>query len=156
RVLDRALLAFHKGLAGKARDLLLESDVAAFGAQGMLLELELLLRTGRAKEVRDWLSPEHKAALGAASYHWLRAQALAASGGYALAEKECEQLTLDGRGRAGASAYQGMALLLGQAVLDEQPAVASWADVPRRALSQVKVHNGLADLANALSREANA
>src|SRR5262249_62361665 len=61
RLLDRAMLAFQKGLAGKARDLLLESDVSAFGAQGTAMELELLLRTGRVKEVRDWTTPEQKA-----------------------------------------------------------------------------------------------
>src|SRR5439155_18244722 len=38
RLVDRALLAFHKGLKGKARDLLLESDLSAFGPQGMALE----------------------------------------------------------------------------------------------------------------------
>ena len=57
RVADRAALAMQKGLAGKARDLLLESDLAAFGPQGMELELELLLRTGRARDVRDWTDP---------------------------------------------------------------------------------------------------
>src|SRR5262249_53733164 len=76
RVGDRAVLALEKGLAGRARDLLLESDLAAFGNQGMALELELLLRTGRTREVRQWTGPDQKAALGTAAYHWLRAQAL--------------------------------------------------------------------------------
>src|SRR5262249_58341722 len=40
RVLDRASFALNSGLAGKARDVLLASDIAAFGAQGMALELE--------------------------------------------------------------------------------------------------------------------
>src|SRR5262249_26793163 len=82
RVLQRALLAREKGLAGLARDLLLESDVSAFGFEGMLLQLELMLGTGRARDVRDWTAPEQKAALGSA-YHWLRAQAMAALGEYA-------------------------------------------------------------------------
>jgi hypothetical protein len=88
RVLARAALAQEKGLAGLARDLLLESDVGAFGKEGLALELELLLGTGRAVNVRDWASPEQRGVLGVA-YHWLRAQALAALGQYGEAQTEC-------------------------------------------------------------------
>src|SRR5262249_49376401 len=95
RVFDRADLARQRGLGGKARDILLQSDIAAFGSQGMALELQLLLETGRAKEVREWTDPGQKEVLGA-SYHWLRIQALAAEGDYALAEDECMQLASDG------------------------------------------------------------
>src|SRR5262249_12561608 len=92
KVLDRAQRAMQEGLAGKARDVLLESHISAFGPRGMALELELLLRTGRPNDVLDWTGPEQKARLGA-PYHWIRAQALAASGDYALAEEECKQLS---------------------------------------------------------------
>src|SRR5947209_15857193 len=61
RVQDRAALAFGKHLAGKARDILLESDVSAFGRDGMAMELELLLGTGRAKDVADWTGPNQQA-----------------------------------------------------------------------------------------------
>src|SRR5258708_32453230 len=71
--LDRALLAKKKGLAGKARDVLLESHVSAFGPKGMQLELGLLLRTGRARNVWEWTTPEHKSDLGAPSDHLLQA-----------------------------------------------------------------------------------
>lgn len=97
RIFDRARLAAHKGLAGKARQILVGSDVAAFGPQGMALELDLLLRTGRAKAVREWTDPEQAAALGLANFHWLRAQAFAASGDYALADEELTQLAAGGQ-----------------------------------------------------------
>ena len=87
-VVDRANLAFNKGLVGKARDLLLESDVSAFGSKGMEMELKLLLRTGRARNVAEWTNDVPEARLGAPTYHWLRAQAFAALGNYAQAEEE--------------------------------------------------------------------
>jgi hypothetical protein len=67
----------------------LESDRAAFGNEGMELELELLLGVGRAGDVQQWLSPEDESALGSTSYHWLRVRALAASGEYTRAEQAC-------------------------------------------------------------------
>ncbi|MBO0699311.1 MAG: hypothetical protein J2P46_13020, partial [Zavarzinella sp.] len=63
RVLDRAARARDLGLVGRAMDVLLNSDISAFGAAGMHLELELLLRTGRVREVREWTDPEHQEAL---------------------------------------------------------------------------------------------
>jgi hypothetical protein len=85
---DRVQLAMQKRLAGKALTLLLESNIAAFGEEGMAIELELLLRTGRSHEVLDWAGPEQQAALGATGYYPLRIQALAASGEYAAARDE--------------------------------------------------------------------
>jgi tetratricopeptide (TPR) repeat protein len=156
RVVDRAMLAFEKGLGGKARDLLLESDVAAFGEQGMAMELELLLKTGQANKVREWMSPEQESALGASSYHWLRAQALAALGEYALAEEECEQLVAGGRGQEGTPAWEVMALLAGQTVLNEHPVGASVALLPFRAVDRMKALNRVAALAKDLRQVANA
>lgn len=95
KVGDRALKAWQDGLAAKARDLLLESDVSAFGPPGMKLELELLLRTGRAKEVRDWSAgPDQKTLMGQPlAYHMLRVCAQAALGDYAAAREECNELS---------------------------------------------------------------
>src|SRR5205807_8928 len=91
-VLDRAALAYRRGLAGKASKLLMASDISAFGVQGLRLEVDLLLRTGRSKDVESWVSAEHEGALGASDYHWVRARASAASGDYDLAVMECNQL----------------------------------------------------------------
>jgi hypothetical protein len=126
KVGDRAMKAWQMGLAGKARDLLLESNVAAFGPMGSAMELELLLRTGRPRDVWKWtgeLSPEHKAVLGE-SYHWLRVQALAASGDYALAREECNQMSpfaaSSPHGQTPARVREIMALMVVQRVLHEQ------------------------------------
>ncbi|HEY8505199.1 MAG TPA: hypothetical protein VIL46_11500, partial [Gemmataceae bacterium] len=125
RVLDRALLAVEKGLAGKALDLLLGSDVAAFGARGMELELELLLRTGRPEDVWRWTEPEQQAALGPQTYHWLRTRALAATGDYARAREECSLMAQSFLPGAEVAApvppRQVMAMLIGQTVLGAQP-----------------------------------
>jgi hypothetical protein len=91
-VFDRAYLARQGGLAGKALSTLLASNNAEFGHPGVLLELELLLATGRLREVRDWMEPAHKAALSANRYHWLRAQLGAAGGDYAQADEDLAEL----------------------------------------------------------------
>jgi tetratricopeptide (TPR) repeat protein len=148
-VLGRAFLAYRKGLKGKALEELLKSDIAAFGDQGLRLELELLLQTGRARDVHAWTDAEHKAKLGESSYHMMRAQALAASGDYEAAEWECEVLAqslqfLDtGMGRA--PIRQLMPLLVGQAVLD----------LNRHAFSEVEFRKRLLPLAQNLRREAD-
>jgi tetratricopeptide (TPR) repeat protein len=156
RVLDRARLAFDKGLAGRARDLLLESNVAAFGPQGMRLELELLLRTGQAHKVREWTLPEHRAALGAVAYHWLRAQALAASGDYAPALEECESLASEARGAGGASPREAMAVLAGKAVLDAQLVGAAVPELVWGAVAAQRFQGRAAGLAKGMCEEANA
>jgi tetratricopeptide (TPR) repeat protein len=78
KVFERARLALSKGLAQKALDLLLSSDAVAFGSAGTKMELELLLATGRLKEVREWLAPEHLQPLGFDEYYWLRFRIAAA------------------------------------------------------------------------------
>jgi tetratricopeptide (TPR) repeat protein len=88
---ERAIQAFQRGLAGKALDVLLESDVSAFGNEGMDLELELLLGVGRANDVYKWLTSEYGNALGPLEYHWFRVRALAANGDYTRAEEECDE-----------------------------------------------------------------
>jgi tetratricopeptide (TPR) repeat protein len=92
KVYERALLASRHGLTRKALDMLLASNVAIFGKDGLRLEVELLLQLGRAFEVRDWLEPGHETMLGNSTYHWLRAQAAAASGDYTAAGEELDQM----------------------------------------------------------------
>jgi tetratricopeptide (TPR) repeat protein len=90
KVLDRATLAGRMGLAGKALDILLDSDISAFGASGMDLELKLLLLTGNADTVRRWMNKEHENILQA--YHWNKVQLHASLGNFALADEELQPL----------------------------------------------------------------
>ena len=129
RVVDRALAAMDRGLAGKARDLLLESDVSAFGKAGATLELGLLLATGRPRDVIAWTGPEQQALLeDPVAYHWLRAQATAATGNYALAEEECAamapSLALGDSASEGMTSREEIAVLVGRRVLSERPGLA--------------------------------
>ena len=87
-VSDRAIKAARRGLGGQARDRLLKSDIGAFGAEGMELERDLLLRTGRPADVLEWTTPEVRGSLRDLSYHWLRSQALIALGDYDEADAE--------------------------------------------------------------------
>jgi tetratricopeptide (TPR) repeat protein len=81
------------GLAGKALSILLSSDVASFGPEGMRMELELLLHTGRLKDVREWPDPEGaKDYLGATLYLEIQVQLEAASGNYQQAEDDIEEM----------------------------------------------------------------
>jgi hypothetical protein len=160
RVLDRAQLASQKGLAGKARDLLLGSDVSAFGTPGTLLELQLLLKTGRADDVRDW-APDQQAALGAAAYHWLRARALAATGDYGLAEEESDQLaralaTGDREQKSTVRPRERMALLVAQALLEERPGAEGVPSLLWRAWRRGDLHKRVTDLAWGMRQEADA
>jgi hypothetical protein len=120
RVADRAQAAVRRGLVGQARAILLEADVSAFGSEGAELELDLLLRTGRPEDVRDWSAAELKEALGTGQYHWLRTQALAALGDYAAAEAELTELA-GGEGPTPERASAVFAALVGRALLEEQP-----------------------------------
>lgn len=160
RVLDRAVLASEKGLAGKALDVLLASDISAFGANGMALELNLLLKTGRMKEVREWTTPEQLETLGGL-YHWLRAQAFAAGGDYALAAEECTRLGAAVVDRAaadpsGAGAREVTAALAGRAVLDGFRGPLDRGRPLWEAFGQREFRSGLRRLVAALRREADA
>src|SRR5579883_479189 len=88
---ERAIQAFQRGLAGKALEVLLASDISAFGNEGMDLELELLLGVGRAHDVYKWLTPDFEKTLRQLEYHWFRVRALAAIGDYTRAEEECDE-----------------------------------------------------------------
>jgi tetratricopeptide (TPR) repeat protein len=88
---ETALIDF--GLAGKALSILLSSELAAFGREGMALELELLLHTGRVKDVREWPDPEGaRDYLGPAQYLEMQIQLEAASGNYAQAEDDLNEM----------------------------------------------------------------
>jgi tetratricopeptide (TPR) repeat protein len=128
-VANRAALAAQRGLGGKARDLLLASDVSDFGHRGMALELELLLRTGGFKEVREWTGPEQRAALGGPGFHWLRAMAFAGAGDYLQAQAECgalaQALAALGPNEEPTLFTEALSMRAGQAVLEGQPVPAS-------------------------------
>ncbi len=155
RVYDRALLALERGLGGKARDILLESDIAAFGYQGMGLELELLLRTGRAKDVREWTGPEQQVRLGV-SYYWVKGQAFAASGDYRLAREAFAQLAEGGERRELNELNRTMAAIAGEAVLDLQAGGRSIPNVLWRAYRQVQFRSRFAAIARDLRQQADA
>ena len=132
-VADRAAMAARRGLAGKALALLLESDVAAFGAHGTKLEIELLLKTGQVHDVSLWMTPELEGSLGSLSFHWLRAQALAAAGEYAAADVELAELA----GRPGKDQVAGaFGRLVGRAVLNEQAGLQYLPQLVWRALAR--------------------
>jgi tetratricopeptide (TPR) repeat protein len=92
KVLERARLAQRHGLSQKALEMLLESSPVIFGRAGTLMQLDLMLQSGRAYEVRDAVKPEHEALLDFEPYHWLRLQADAACGDFAGADEELAAL----------------------------------------------------------------
>lgn len=92
--IERARLALDMGLGKQALDELLASDISAFGAQGMALEVDMLLRLGRADEVIAWVNPdEHDGFLATDLYHWFRVKAAASLGRYDEACQEAVSLT---------------------------------------------------------------
>src|SRR5262249_58792435 len=91
--LSQARVAQGAGLPGKALQVRLGSSYEDFGREGAVLQLQLLLHTGRVKEVREWMEPEQEAVLLPANYRWLQAQLAAASGGYAQADGDLAVLT---------------------------------------------------------------
>jgi tetratricopeptide (TPR) repeat protein len=120
RVVDRARAAQRRGLVGEALTILLESDISAFGPEGMALELDLLLRAGRAADVRAWTTPDLKDPLQAVEYHWLRTKALAAGGEYAAAAAELIE-SAGGSEPDVARTSRVFAVLVGQLLRTEQP-----------------------------------
>ncbi len=89
----RAKLAERHRLTRQALELLLASYPAIFGAAGVEKQLDLMLKAGRAYEVRAWLSPEDERSIGFSSFHWIEAQAAAACGDYAAADAEMKKLS---------------------------------------------------------------
>ncbi len=85
QVLDRAELAARHGLTRKALDMLLASHPVIFGQGGTQMQLELMLKAGRAYEVRQTV-------LGSPLYHALQVQAAAACGDYKAADEQLDLL----------------------------------------------------------------
>src|SRR5262249_15246498 len=154
---QRALVAYRQKLAGKARDLLLDSHISAFGPQGMALELELLLKTGQPEKVWEWTSPEHRETLGP-SYYWLRIAALGAMGDYELARKEFEQflevLAVGPQGEP-VEFRKRMMFLIASRVLDENGANGSMGEYFFQVFRRKDFVNQLWALAESLKHEAN-
>jgi tetratricopeptide (TPR) repeat protein len=154
RVADRATLAARFGLGGKARDILLESDVAAFGTQGMELQLDLLLLTGRVDDVINWTTSEHKGPLGPATYHWLRGLARAAVGDYAEADAELAEMSVGVVEPAEVAA--GLANAIGQSLLDEQVAAPLLPRLFLQASAQMELQSAVQGMMQELATSADA
>jgi hypothetical protein len=143
------------GLAGKALEVLRESDISMFGADGMKLEVDLFIKTGRCKEVREWLTPEHIPALGEAVYHWNRTMALAATGDYLLAEEECAELDKGDPGVEPKSRVPRMAQSVGKVLLDSHPGIGTLPYAFWRGFLNLEFRNRVAPLATGMMRAAD-
>lgn len=157
QVAQRASVALKQGLAGKARDLLLDSHISAFGEMGMAMELELLLRTGQPDKVWEWSSPEQRSTLGPA-YYWLRIAALGALGEYELARHEFKEFA-----SAVAVGPQGepvpsrdiISMLVAKRVLDESTPSQTVGDLFVRAMQRRDFVQRTTELAENLKHEAD-
>jgi hypothetical protein len=120
RVLNFAQQAWDRNLGGKALQILLDSNLAAFGPEGARLQIALALMTGRVRDVSKWFEEGNDPSkekgleqvlgqLDRVSYPWWRALLAAATGDYAEADKQL--LTL---ARQSASSYQLNALVRGE------------------------------------------
>jgi hypothetical protein len=162
-VLDRATMASQRGLARKARDMLLESDISAFGRGGMELEVKLMVSTGQAQEVLAALNAEDREAhiqtVGPVTYHWLRIQALAALGEYEKLQDECDQLGKAsipvGPDGAPLPVRQALLSMVGKMVLDEWSQEGPVSYLARRTGAQAETLRKLPMLARALTQEAD-
>jgi len=156
KVVDRARLAGDLGLASKSLDILLNSDIAAFGVEGMKMELDLLLNTGRAHEVGEWMSPEHEPLLGTSEYQWLKAQWAVATGNYVAADEHLQKgvRSLDPKNKGSRILEARSVVLRGLLALEAgqknrarslfQKAVAFWADSAGRAFLDSEAQTGRA------------
>ena len=107
------------GLAREALMMLLASDVAAFGTNGLQLEIQLLLFTGAADQVEKWTESDILNSVNTNQFHWSRVQALAALGQYGSARGECQSLAFPLEKVAEDQAPRILAgLVISQAILD--------------------------------------
>jgi hypothetical protein len=142
---ERAQQAYRYGLPLQALDLLLNNDVAAFGAQGLELEIELLLLTGRLHDARVWLAPDHEQLLGSNTYRLLNAKIAAVIGDYETALDQLDDLAmmtidLPQLAQKELPIRTGMGLLVGHTLLNEA-SLAPLLLTPRgaAALNQIRV-----------------
>lgn len=155
-VSDRALVATQMELGGVARSILLKSDVSAFGQTGVELEVDLLLRTGRPREVLEWTTPEVRGSLGDQKYHWTRAQAHLALGDYAAADFELtEMIGPGGQMAAATSVGLEMAPVVGKNILDGVPKGGVLADATWFMISRLDLERRAVELAQTLTLQAN-
>jgi tetratricopeptide (TPR) repeat protein len=155
-VSDRALAAVQLQLGGMARDLLLKSDVSAFGAQGVELELDLLLRTGRPHDVLQWTTPEVAGSLGAEKYHWALARAHLAVGDYEAADRDLAAMAeSDARPRPPEAVSEEVAAVVGKSVLDGVPRTGQLDQHVWQTLSTADLLNRVTEITRTLSRQAN-
>lgn len=156
-VADRALLAARRGLIGTARDILLSSDVSAFGAEGTKLELELLMVTGRAADVLEWATPEVMDTVGRPEYHWLRAQAFAAAGDYDFADQQLTNLAVDRNAVSPQRVADGYAQLIGSLVLEERVGMQkTMSNLIAGQLGRMDFNSGVTEFSQILSKRADA
>jgi hypothetical protein len=162
RPLLRASEAKARGLAGKALEILLaEPDLAGpTGKEGVQLELELLLNTGRLREVREWMSPDHEKMLGRETYYFLRAQLEAASGNYDEADAALkatfpldEPSAAEPEGQL--SVRKQMAMILGRIVLSGVGKGSHLADPLLAPTRRWMMFSSIDELASVLRRQAN-
>lgn len=152
---DRALLAVQLELGGLARSILLKSDVSAFGAQGVELELDLLLRTGRPQDVLEITTQEVGGSLGDQKYHWTLAQAYLAVGNYELADRELNEMVEQKGSLRPATVREQIAAVVGKSVLDTQPSMSEWYNVIWLALSRSDLQAQVTDMTRLLAQQAN-
>lgn len=91
-IYQRAQLAISLDLSGLALEVLLASDYAAFGDEGMRLELGLLLLAGRLAEMHTFLQPWQEEKLGSTDYRVFRAMLALAEGDYAEAQAQLAEV----------------------------------------------------------------
>lgn|GEM_PF-7063207 len=155
RIFDRAQLALELGLAGTALETLLTSDISAFGAPGMQMEIQLLLFTGGARQVRDWTGGEELDNQDLQTHVWTQIQAFSALGQYGSARKQCQYLSFPADVESEKQPPRVLAgLVLGQAVLEGIGAQLSPAALAAQAFNRQRTQGRLDGLAGELRGEA--
>lgn len=155
-VTDRVLLAVRMELGGFALDQLLKSDVSAFGVSGVELELDLLLRTGRPRDVLLWTTPEVGGSLGDQKYHWTLAQAHLAIGDYETGYRElAEMVGTGGDLTPPAGVAEEVTFAVGKGVLDGLSARGQFDQLAWQTLSRADLQQRVAEIAKTLGLQAN-